>query len=132
MRYESQKTPQGNVGVSYTSQTLADAQAVAMDASYCQDCSNCSDCAHCQDCSNCSGVLQWTGPATQRLLTLNGLMWPASTDGVNLQIGCQQHTVKAWDAFTDGQIAKMASEALDFWTQFKPTIMAMATYRRTI
>jgi hypothetical protein len=66
------------------------------------------------------------------LLAINGLRWPVVTDGVNLQIGCQQHTVVRWDALTDEVIARMNIEALDFWHQFKPTIMAMCAYRLSI
>ena len=41
MRYESAKTPMGNVGVSYHSQLLADAQAATMDAGNNRNCYDC-------------------------------------------------------------------------------------------
>ena len=62
-RYESIKTPMGNIGASYESQSAADAQAAEMDkndnrncinCSVCSDCSDCSDCSGCSDCSRCS------------------------------------------------------------------------------
>ena len=57
MRYESQKTERGNVGVSYKSQEAADAQAASMDANdcrYCRYCTNCSGCTGCTGCTDCT------------------------------------------------------------------------------
>ena len=184
MRYESAKTSSGNIGMSYTSQAEADANAAAMDAgnnfncyncsdcsgcsrcyncyncsgcshcsncyncSNCYKCSNCSDCSDCSDCSrcfscshcykcyncsrcsDCSGALIWRGSQAEKLLTINGLKWPVATSGTHIQIGCQQHTVEEWESFDDARIADMAGGALDFWREFKPTIMAMAAHRR--
>ncbi len=47
--------------------------------------------------------------------------------GVNLykdilQIGCQKHTVEEWKNFTDGQIASMDFQALNWWKVWKTTI----------
>ena len=53
MKYESAKTPMGNVGVSYESQAAADAQAAAMDAGNNR---NCTDCTRCSDCTDCLEV----------------------------------------------------------------------------
>ena len=62
MRYESEKSAKGNVGVSYVSQSEADEQAKEMDknnctycisCTYCRNCSDCSDCSGCSDCSDC-------------------------------------------------------------------------------
>ncbi len=121
MRYESKKTAKGNIGVSYISQELADVQADQMDANNCTDCT---------DCTDCTGALIWRGPAATGLLSINGLKWPVSTSGAHIQIGCQQHSAEEWAAFTDAQIAQMADGALEFWQQFKPTILAMAECRR--
>ena len=55
MRYESAKTPRGNIGVSYDSQEAADLQAAAMDKNGCSGCTDCSGCSGCTDCSGCSG-----------------------------------------------------------------------------
>ena len=54
MRYESAKTPRGNIGVSYDSQEAADLQAEVMDKNGCSGCSGCTDCSRCTDCSDCS------------------------------------------------------------------------------
>ena len=68
----------------------------------------------------------------EKLLAINGLKWPVATDGKRIQIGCQNHAVEDWDSFDDEVISRMAEGALDFWRSFKPTVMAMAAYRREI
>jgi len=177
MRYESVITKNGNVGVSYNSQSAAEAQAVKMEVngcsrcsgcsdcyscygcsdcsrcsgcsgcygcSRCSRCSRCSDCSDCSDCygcygcyscygcSDCSGILVWRGPKAEKLIAINGLIWPVTTDGINIQIGCQQHTVEDWQVFDDARIGRMDSRALEFWKQFKATVLAMAEYRRSL
>jgi hypothetical protein len=57
MKYESQKTLRGNVGVSYTSQQVADDQANKMDESNCRDCTYCINCKDCINCINCKGCI---------------------------------------------------------------------------
>jgi len=66
------------------------------------------------------------------LIVINGLIWPVATDGKNIQIGCQQHAVEDWQAFDDKAISMMDRMALDFWKQFKATVLAMAEYRRSL
>ena len=138
MRYESQKTERGNVGVSYVSQEAADAQAVEMDDNDCFHCSRCSNCFNCSSCSGCTGctgcintigAMQWGGEPAKNLLSINGLRWPVSTDGKSIQIGCQHHSVEDWKAFDDRVIAKMDKEALTFWTWYKAMILGLAEVR---
>ena len=71
------------------------------------------------------------GGVASALLAINGLRWSIATDGKKIQIGCQCHAVADWDAFDDERIAAMHGDALAFWREFKPTIMAMARYRAT-
>ena len=147
MRYESAKTPRGNIGVSYDSQEAADLQAAAMDkngcsdcsgCSGCSDCSRCTDCSDCSDCSGCSGctntkgALRWNGEPAKNLLSLNGLRWPVSTDGKSIQIGCQHHSVDEWRAFDDRVIAKMDSDALTFWKWHKEMILSLSEVRKSM
>ena len=147
VKYESAKTAMGNVGISYVSQAKADAQAVEMDEGgnrgcynctnrsnciNCTVCSNCSGCSGCSGCSWCSGALCWIGPKAYALISLNGLKWGIATNGTHIRIGCQQHSVEDWAAFNDEQITEMATGALEFWQQFKPTVMAMVAYRRSL
>ena len=64
MSFKSEKTPMGNIGFSYESQELADAQAAQMDANEnknCFNCSGCSRCSGCSDCSDCSGCSRCSG-----------------------------------------------------------------------
>ena len=99
----------------------------------CSNCSNCYCCCYCcSNCSNCSGVLGWTKGKTEKLISINGLRWPVASDGIRIQIGCQNHTVEEWEGFSDERISVMDRQALEFWAQFKPTIMAMAKYRATL
>ena len=141
MRYESKRTEKGNVGVSFSSQEAADLQATEMDKNNCSNCYNCSrcsgcyrcsDCSNCSDCSDCSGIIGWKGGEAEKLIALNGLTWPVSTDGKKIQIGCQCHSVADWEAFDDERINSMDTKALEFWKAFKPTIMAMAAYRASL
>ena len=132
MRYESAKTPMGNVGVSCESQAAADAQAAAMDAGNNRDCTGCSDCSCCSccsDCSDCSGILKWRGGNASKLLTTNGLRWPVVTDGKKIQIGCKCHAIAEWDEFDDKRIGGMHPDALAFWHEHKATILALAATR---
>jgi hypothetical protein len=58
------------------------------------------------------------------------LRWPVSTDGARIQIGCQNHSVADWQAFTDADIVAMdGKDALRFWRDYKATILAMAQSR---
>ena len=41
-----------------------------------------------------------------------------------LQIGCKNYTVQEWVDFSDSEIDNMASDALEFWSIWKPTIMS--------
>ena len=132
MRYESAKTPRGNIGVSYESQAAADLQAVQMDENGCHGCTSCTDCTGCTDCTNTKGALRWNGEPAKNLLSLNGLRWPVSTDGKSIQIGCQHHSVDEWRAFDDRAIARMGSGALEFWKAHKETILSLAEVRKNM
>ena len=130
MRYESAKTPRGNIGVSYDSQEAADLQAVAMDENGCTGCTDCTGCHDCTGCTNTQGALRWDGEPAKALLSINGLRWPVSTDGKSIQIGCQHHSVDEWRAFDDRVIAKMDSDALDFWKAHKDMVLDLAKVRK--
>ena len=156
MRYESAKTPRGNIGVSYASQEAADLQAAAMDKNGCSGCTGCTDCSDCSGCTDCSGcryctgcsgcsgcrychgctdtqgTLRWKGGPAKALLSLNGLRWPVSTDGKSIQIGCQHHSVDEWRAFDDRVIARMDEEALTFWKKYKLVVLDLAEVRKNM
>ena len=61
MRYESKKTKRGNVGISYSSQAEADAQAANMEKAGCSYCIDCRGCSDCSGCRYCRGILKWSG-----------------------------------------------------------------------
>ena len=69
---------------------------------------------------------------TDHLIAINGLTWPVATDGKQIQIGCQLHTAENWAAFDDDTILRMDCRALNFWKLFKPTVLAMAEYRKSV
>ena len=102
------------------------------DCSDCSNCSNCYGCSYCSSCSSCSGIIGWKGGEAEKLIALNGLTWPVSTDGKKIQIGCQCHSVADWEAVDDKRINSMDTKALEFWKAFKSTIMAMAAYRASL
>ena len=44
----------------------------------------------------------------------------------NIRIGCQYHMTDKWRNFSDEEIKRMASGALEWWKHWKPVVMAMA------
>jgi hypothetical protein len=44
-----------------------------------------------------------------------------------MKIGCQDHTVEIWLAFTDDEISVMSSKALSFWRKWRPVIEAIVS-----
>jgi hypothetical protein len=42
-----------------------------------------------------------------------------------MKIGCRNHSIKDWEAFTDEQIADMDTGALAWWKVWKPIIFAI-------
>jgi hypothetical protein len=60
MKYTTEPTSKGNIGVSTVSQAKADAQAKALDANGCRYCTNCEDCEDCTDCTGCTGCVDCT------------------------------------------------------------------------
>lgn len=55
-----------------------------------------------------------------------GLRWEVWITDKRIKIGCQLHSTKAWEKFTDKQISKMSDNALDFWKVWKKPILEMA------
>lgn len=53
MLFTTEKTRNGNIGMSTVSQELANKQALEMDLSLCHNCVNCWGCYGCTTCSNC-------------------------------------------------------------------------------
>lgn len=53
--------------------------------------------------------------------------WPIVYTHDILCIGCQQHKITDWWGFTDGQIADMATGALEWWKTWKPILQQIIT-----
>lgn len=47
-----------------------------------------------------------------------------------IQIGCQRHTYKQWEKFTDNYIDSLDSDALQFWKTWKDTVLKLANTAR--
>ncbi|WP_151721403.1 pentapeptide repeat-containing protein [Acinetobacter ursingii] len=58
-------------------------------------------------------------------LIIPTLRWPVHINGFGyMRIGCQNHKVEQWKAFTDQEISRMDSDALKFWNQYKVMLLA--------
>ncbi|WP_151760495.1 pentapeptide repeat-containing protein [Acinetobacter junii] len=63
-------------------------------------------------------------------LIITSLRWPIYISGTGMmRIGCQNHSVEAWKNFTDEEIKRMDSDALEFWNKYKTMLLgACDTY----
>ena len=62
-------------------------------------------------------------PTDQILHTIFG--W-AHIQRDHIRIGCQYHSTESWRNFTDDEISKMESRALDWWKKWKPIVLGIA------
>src|SRR5574343_6133 len=53
-------------------------------------------------------------------------LWPAYIQEDMIRIGCQYHSVKSWESFTDEEISKMHDDALRYWKANKEIILSIA------
>ena len=65
---------------------------------------------------------------SRKPITIYGLAWRVYITQVGAKIGCQEHSVAAWNAFSDSEIDAMAEGALDFWKQNKGLILSVLNY----
>ena len=73
------------------------------------------------------GANLWGEKLTKNPVCINaGLLWEVWITDKRIKIGCQMHSTKAWENFTDKQISKMSDNALDFWKVWKEPILGMA------
>ena len=57
-------------------------------------------------------------------LIITSLRWPVYIGGTGMmRIGCQNHSVESWKNFTDEEIKRMDSDALDFWNKYKTMLL---------
>lgn len=65
------------------------------------------------------------GGAKNAPLIIPTLRWFVCINGFGyMRIGCQNHKVEQWKAFTDQEISRMDSDALQFWNQYKAMLLA--------
>ncbi len=58
---------------------------------------------------------------------IGGLQWNITIKSTHITIGCEHHTHKEWDKFSDKRILEMAGkDALKFWKSHKKTIIQFA------
>lgn len=53
-------------------------------------------------------------------------LWSAYIQEDMIRIGCQYHSVKSWESFTDEKISKMHDDALRYWKANKEIILSIA------
>ena len=49
-------------------------------------------------------------------------VWPVTYTATHLHIGCERHLITEWWDFDDDRIARMDSNALEWWKKWKPVI----------
>jgi hypothetical protein len=64
-------------------------------------------------------------------ISILNLTWDVLITTEYLTIGCQRHTHKVWEAFTDDEIAKMESRASEFWMVNKEWLLGTCKAHRS-
>ena len=65
---------------------------------------------------------------SRRPITIYGLTWPVYITQAGAKIGCQAHSVAAWNTLSDSEINAMAPGALTFWRQNKELILSVLNH----
>ena len=74
--------------------------------------------------ANLSDASLWNCAGNGReLKTVQTGIWQITYSAEVIQIGCQQHSIEAWKAFSDEEIAKMDVRAFAWWKVWKPVLM---------
>lgn len=66
------------------------------------------------------------GKCEKSPICVSGLTWHVTITDEQMSIGCQSHTLKAWNRFTAKQIEAMDSQATEFWAAHKTLIIGLA------
>ena len=78
--------------------------------------------------------LQWANLQGADLPTgvirIDGMRWDVTILYGHMRIGCQHHHVDDWDKFTDDEISKMDSKALEFWQANKGKLITIANFTK--
>jgi len=81
-----------------------------------------------------SGSAQVHGSARVSLspFYLSGARWNVTITPQNIAIGCRCHSHEEWERFTDEEISKMDSCALEFWNEWRGLILSLAIKQRSL
>ena len=60
------------------------------------------------------------------VVVMDQMHWKVIIIPDRIQIGCQNHSINDWEAFTNSEINKMDAHALSFWMANKQEIIATA------
>ena len=64
------------------------------------------------------------------VIRIDGMRWDVTILYGYMRIGCQHHHVDEWDKFTDDEISKMDSKALEFWKANKGKLITIANFTK--
>ena len=64
------------------------------------------------------------------VIRIEGMLWDVTILHGHMSIGCQHHHVDDWDKFTDDEISKMDSKALEFWQANKGKLITIANFTK--
>ena len=73
--------------------------------------------------------LRWADLPTD-VIRIDGMRWDVTILHGYMRIGCQHHYVDDWNKFTDGEISKMDSKALEFWQANKQKLITIANFTK--
>ncbi len=71
------------------------------------------------------GNAQVYGDAQVSPIVISGIRWTITIADTQMVIGCQEHDLARWWAFSDAQIRNMDPSALEFWRLHKPYLQAL-------
>ena len=64
------------------------------------------------------------------VIRIDGMRWDVTILYGYMRIGCQHHHVDNWDKFTNDEISKMDSKALEFWQANKQKLITIANFTK--
>ena len=73
--------------------------------------------------------LKWADLPTD-VIRIDGMRWDVTILYGYMRIGCQHHHVDDWDKFTNDEISKMDSKALEFWQANKQKLITIANFTK--
>ena len=65
---------------------------------------------------------------SRKPITIYGLPWVVIIAQNKMAIGCQAHSLDTWKKFSDIDISKMSSDALEFWKINKTFLISVCEY----